>query len=116
MARAAIGVEIHLHQGGKTMYARVTTVQFPADRVDEAIRIYRDSVVPSAKQQKGFKGVLYLTDRSTGKTMAIFLAETEADLTATETSGYLQEQAAKFAHIEAGQPTVEHFEVGVQAL
>ena len=33
------------------MYARVVTVQFQPDKTDELIGIYRDSVVPAAKQQ-----------------------------------------------------------------
>ena len=43
--------------GGEPVYARVTIVQFLPGRTDEAIAIYRDSVVPAAKQQKGCKGV-----------------------------------------------------------
>jgi heme-degrading monooxygenase HmoA len=66
------------------MYARVSIGQFPPAKVDEAIGIYRDSVVPAAKQQKGFKGNDVLTDRKTGKGLTMALWETEADMTAGE--------------------------------
>ncbi len=64
------------------MYARVNYRQLLPDRFDEAIRIYRDSVVPRHIGAQGFKGALVLTDRDTGKAIAISLWETEADLTA----------------------------------
>ncbi len=96
------------------MYARVTTVQTQPGKTEEAIRIYRDSVVPAAKQQHGFNGLFLLTDPNTGKGLSITLWETEADLRAGETSGYYQEQIAKFAQVFAGPPTREGYEVSVQ--
>ncbi len=76
--------------------------------------MYRDSVIPAAKQQQGFKGTFLLTDPNTGKGVSISLWETEADMRAGETSGYYQEQIAKFAQIFAGPPTREGYEVSVQ--
>jgi heme-degrading monooxygenase HmoA len=96
------------------MYARVTTTQMQPGKTEEAIRIYRDSVVPAAKQQQGFKGAFLLTDPNTGKGVSISLWETEADMRAGETSGYYQEQIAKFAQVFAGPPTREGYEVSVQ--
>jgi hypothetical protein len=49
------------------MYARVSIARSQLGKADEVIRIHRDSVVPAAKQQKGFKGLYLLTDRKTGK-------------------------------------------------
>ncbi len=96
------------------MYARVVTVQTQPGKTEEAIRIYRDSVMPAAKQQQGFKGAFMLTDPNTGKGLSIALWETEADLRAGETSGYYQEQIAKFAQVFAAPPTREAYEVSVQ--
>ena len=97
------------------MYARVTIVQFQPGKIDEAISIYRDSVVPAAKQQKGNKGVYLLTDRNTGKGISIALWATEADIKAGETSGYFQQQLAKFKEIFGAPPVREQYEVTVQA-
>lgn len=97
------------------MYARVVNVQIQPGKADEAINMYRDSVVPAAKQQKGSKGILLLTDASTGKGIAITLWETEADMKAGEASGYYQEQIAKFASVFAAPPVMERYEVSVQA-
>ncbi len=97
------------------MYARVVTVQIQPDKSDEAIRIYRDSVVPAAKQQRGFKGLYDLVDPKTGKGLSIALWDTEADMVAGEASGYLREQLAKFAAMFTAPPTTERYQVAVQA-
>jgi heme-degrading monooxygenase HmoA len=56
-----------------------------------------------------------LTDRKTGKGLTIALWETEADMTAGETSGYYQQQVAKFKDLFSAPPVREAYEVTVQA-
>jgi heme-degrading monooxygenase HmoA len=97
------------------MNARVTIVQILPGKMDEAIGIYRDSVVPAARQQKGCQGVYLLTDRNTGKGISISLWDTEADMTTGESSGYYQQQLAKFKDIFGAPPVREAYEVSVQA-
>ena len=97
------------------MYARVVTAQAQPAKMDEIISICRDSVVPAAKEQKGFKGIFLLTNTDTNKGISIALWETEADMKTGEASGYLNEQIAKLAHAFAGPPTTERYEVSVQA-
>jgi len=97
------------------MHARIVIIQTIPGKIDEAIGIYRDSVVPAAKKQKGWKGNYLLTDRKTGKGISIGLWETEADMTAGETSGYYQKQIAKFKDILGAPPVREAYEVSVQA-
>ena len=96
------------------MYARVVTTQIQPGKFDEAIRLFQDSVVPAAKQAKGFKSIWLLTDRNTGRGLAVSLWATEADRTASETSGYFQEQLAKFGDLIAAPPVTEYYEVSVQ--
>ncbi len=48
------------------MHARVVSMEVLPMNMAEAIRIYRDSVVPAAKEQRGFKAALLLTDPDTG--------------------------------------------------
>jgi hypothetical protein len=97
------------------MFARATTVQIRPDAVDQAISIYRDSVVPAAKAQKGFVSTYMLSDRASGKGMAVTIFQTMEDLEASETSGYYQEQVAKFAPLLTAAPVRETFEVSVSA-
>ena len=96
------------------MHARVVTVQIQPGKMDEALRIYRDSVMPAAKGQKGFKGGLLLVDNNSGKAISITTWNTEADMQASEASGYFREQIAKFGSVFAVPPVREAFEVGIQ--
>ena len=96
------------------MYARVTTTQVQPEKTEETVSLFRDSVIPAAKQQQGFKGALLLTDPNTGKGVSITLWETEDNMRAGETSGYYQEQVAKFAQVFTGPPIREVYEVSVQ--
>lgn len=97
------------------MYARAVNVQFQPGKVDEASRIVTESIVPVMKEQKGFKGQLLLTQRDTGKAISINLWETEADLTAFETSPLYRELLGKLAGVLAAPPASERYEVSVQA-
>ncbi|HEY4667607.1 MAG TPA: antibiotic biosynthesis monooxygenase [Anaerolineales bacterium] len=97
------------------MHARTGSSQMKSGKMDEAIGMYRDSVLPMLKKQKGFKGLYWLTDRSTDKYTVVTLWETEADMKATETSGLLQEVVAKFGDFVATPPAIERFEVSFHA-
>ena len=97
------------------MFARVITVQAQPGKVDEAAMLYRDSVIPAAKQQKGFSGAMLLTDDVTGKGISITLWETEADQKASEASGYVAQQLGKLAAVLAGPPTRESFLVSAKS-
>jgi heme-degrading monooxygenase HmoA len=98
------------------MHARMTTIQLQPGMADRMSAIFEDSVLPVAKEQRGFKGGLLLTDRNTGKAVAISLWETEADVAASESSGYYQAQMAKLAGVGffAGPPVRETYQVSVQ--
>jgi len=95
------------------MFARVTHTQILPGKMDEATRINQDSVVPAAKQQKGFKGLYLLGNPKTGKGLTISLWDTEADMTAGEASGYYQQQVAKFKDIVSGPTVREAYEVSI---
>lgn len=97
------------------MHARVVSIQVQSGKTDEAIAIYRDVVVPAAKQQKGFKSALLLTDPATGKGVSVTVWETEADLKASEASGYLQQQLTRLGATLAGPPIREAFVVSCQS-
>jgi heme-degrading monooxygenase HmoA len=97
------------------MCGRAVSVQFQSAKIDEAIRIVRDAIMPTLKEQKGFKGQLLLTQRGTGKAVSINVWETEGDLTAFETNPLYRELMGKLADVLAGPPAGERYEVSVQA-
>ena len=93
------------------MHARVTTFQVQPGKMEEANRISTESIIPAIRQQAGFKSFYVLEDRNTGKAVLITLFETEADMKAGVSSGFVQQQTAKIASLLAGTPTVEFYEV-----
>jgi hypothetical protein len=97
------------------MHASVHIATAQPGKLDEAIKIVRDSILPAAKKQKGFKGQFFLTDYNTGKGIGIDLWNTEADMAAAEASANYLEQLAKLRPIVAGPGTMEHYEVSVRA-
>ncbi|MBM4307155.1 MAG: hypothetical protein FJ123_10500 [Deltaproteobacteria bacterium] len=97
------------------MYARAVNVPFQSGKIDEAIRIVKDSIVPAMKGQKGFKGQLLLTQSDTGKAISINLWETEADLIAFETSPLYKELMGKLGGVLAGPPAGDRYQVSFQA-
>jgi heme-degrading monooxygenase HmoA len=94
------------------MYARVVSAQAQMNKLDEAIEIVR-SMEPAWQQQKGFQGANLLVNRDTGNIHSISTWATHADLEATETSGWYQEQVARFSKTWAAPPIREIFEVAV---
>jgi len=96
------------------MFARLTIVQTKADKMDEAVKVTKESVLPAAKSQKGFVGAHLLTEPN-GKGVFITIWDTEEDAIATEKSGYYQEQLAKFKDSFAAPPVHEGYNVAFQA-
>ena len=97
------------------MRARVTFTQMSPDKFAEVVAIYCESTLPAARQSPGNQGVMLLTDRNTGKGIAVSLWETEADMLASESeSGYYQEQLAKFTPFFTVPPVREDYEMALR--
>ncbi len=97
------------------MFVRMTTLNVKPESVDEGIAIYKKSVVPAARSQKGFVATYLLVDRPTGKSMAVTFWKSEEDALANEHSLYYQEQILKFVHLLVTNPIREGYEVAVKA-
>src|SRR5213080_877070 len=92
-----------MQQGDAGSYALVLTAMTQPEKIDEGKQIIHDSVLPVARQQSGFKGAIWLSDRSSGKILMTTFWATEADILAGESSGYYQAQIAKVAHLLTSQ-------------
>ena len=95
------------------MHARVSIFEGPPDMIDESLRHAREVILPQAKEMDpGFKGIIALTDRQSGKLLGITFWESEEAMRATEEgANRLREESA-----EAGRGTVvgvERYEVGL---
>lgn len=99
---------------GKPAFARITITQSKVESIDEMVKIYRESVVPAAKSQKGFVEIMLLTNRETGKGISIAIWQSEEDAIANEKSGYYQEQVNKFKAFFTAPPVREGYEVSIK--
>ncbi len=97
------------------MYARVTTLEGPPDKIDDATRHVREQTLPQLQQMDGFEGFVTLVDRQSGKQLAVALWESEEALRATEEavssmrSGVAEAAGATVAGVERYEVAV--FEV-----
>jgi heme-degrading monooxygenase HmoA len=93
------------------VHARVSMFEGSPDQIDEMLRQVREQVVPQAKQMDGFKGMIALGDRQSGKTMGITFWESEEAMHASEEEAnrMRSESAEAGGQEEAG---VERYEVG----
>jgi heme-degrading monooxygenase HmoA len=66
------------------VFARVSTFTGPASEGDDPAKEIRDVVLPRARQMPGFKGLLSLYDRGSGKSIGITLWESEDAMRASE--------------------------------
>ncbi len=95
------------------MHARVSIFEGGnPDQIDEMLRQVREQVLPSAKQMDGFKGLIALGDRQSGKTLGITFWESEEAMRASEEAAnqLRQESAEALGEQIAG---VERYEVGL---
>jgi heme-degrading monooxygenase HmoA len=62
------------------MLASVTTSSVPKDKIDATNKILVENLWPAIKKQKGYKGLLTLTNPETGERLIISLWDTESDM------------------------------------
>ena len=110
-----VKIQVVATSAGEPMHARVLTAQVQPGKMDDLISIGQDSVAPILNQQKGFKSYLGLTQGSASKALVITLWEKEADERKWEIDIRYQELVAEIMPLIAGMPTVERYEVSVQA-
>jgi heme-degrading monooxygenase HmoA len=66
------------------MHARVSKLEGPPEQVNELARIAAEWVAPALTQMEGFRGILALADRQSGKMQVVTLWESEEALRASE--------------------------------
>ncbi|MBV9227854.1 MAG: hypothetical protein JOZ18_00980 [Chloroflexi bacterium] len=95
------------------MYARVIFGKVLTQNQNVVTSFYRNEVVPAARQQQGFKGIIQMVNPETGETLSISLWESEADMKATENTDYDKKQFAKLASFDAKGPRRAAYKVNV---
>lgn len=97
------------------MFARFTIIHTKIDEINEAAKLFEESVVPAFQSQEGYRAVYFLSDRKSGKNICVSIWETEEDAIRNEASLSYQEQLVKFKDLFTEPPIREGYEVIVQA-
>ena len=94
------------------VYARVSTLEGSPELIDDGLRYLREEILPTGKDDPGFKGLIALADCNSGKTLSITLWESEEDMRATEQDA---NQLRSAWSETSGQQivSVESYEVGL---
>jgi heme-degrading monooxygenase HmoA len=98
----------------RIVHARIVSMEILPMNMQEAVRIYQDLVVPAAKEQRGFRGALMLTDPYTGEGVSISLWESEDDMHASEASGFYHRKLNELDDLFISTPVRKHYDVSVQ--
>jgi heme-degrading monooxygenase HmoA len=94
------------------MFARVSTYEGPVDKIDEGLEYAKTQVLPRARQMDGWRGILTLIDRTTGKEITVTLWDSEDALRASEEQAKtLRTDAAEHASQAVRQ--VDRYEVAI---
>lgn len=65
------------------MQARISTIEGDATRIDDAVALINEKVIPALQGLRGFTAANFLADRSVGKLVAVAFYADEAALEAS---------------------------------
>lgn len=95
------------------MHARTIRASIVPGKMDEAIRIYRDEVLPVLQAQPGFVSTTVLVDPESHEGMVVTLWETEeAAHTTGPGSDYLAQQLARMRFVLVARH-INHWDVPI---
>ena len=98
------------------MFARFTIIHTEAEKIDEAAGLFKESVVPAFKTQKGFNAAYFISERKAGKSICVSIWDSEEDAVCNEKSQLYQDQLIKFMDLFTDPPYREGYEVIVMSL
>ncbi len=93
------------------MYARITTIHSPRERMDDGIEQVRKDVLPLLGEIDGFRGIIGLVDRNANTGLTLSLWDSQEAMDSSDAVGTrLRERAAQAMKAET-EPMVNRYEV-----
>ena len=96
------------------MNARLTIFRAQPGKTDEALKIFRESITPAAKMQRGFKRVYLFTKPNSDQVVWLTFWASEADLKTAEASGFFKEQIGKTKDVMIGPPITDAYQIAAE--
>ena len=97
------------------MFARVTYVQSPPGEgeIERGLKLWYQNVLPITSAREGFRGVLSLVDRKSGKALSVTLWEGDEQLIASTEAEYHNQALERFGEFFEGVHDPENYEVNL---
>jgi heme-degrading monooxygenase HmoA len=95
------------------MYARMNTTRWYPEKREEAEKLTWDTIIPSYRNQQGFKGYYLLTEPGGEKAVAVTLWDSESDMEAS--AAVARSLIPKLKDYIVEPPVTEQFEVTIFA-
>ena len=96
------------------MFARMVSAQGKSDKLNEAIRIWKEDDTPLMKSVKGYRRAYFLTDNKTCKAISITLWDSAEDSVADQYSALHQTQLDMYKGLITGEPVHQGYEISAQ--
>jgi len=93
------------------MYVRLTRVQVRIERIEQVLKIYKESIVPTTRTQLGFLGIYLCINRKTGEGISQSFWKSEEDAIASEENHHYQEQLVKVMNTFTSPPVREGYDI-----
>jgi hypothetical protein len=62
------------------MYARISTIEGDPSKINDAVAVLNEKIIPTLKGVKGFTAVNFMADKSTGKLVGVAFWQDQAAL------------------------------------
>lgn len=90
-------------------FSRVITGRIDPKNHEEAFAIFTDNIIPTAREQQGFRGANLFSNPKNGKFISTTIWKTEEDMISSFESEYLTVQLEKVAALFTEQPVIENY-------
>ena len=95
------------------MYSHTISLRIRPGKMDQALHIFRSSILPALKNQRGNASVLVFSCREKNELMGCTLWETYEGTMETERSGFLDQQIAKLSTVLAESARGDEYELEI---
>ena len=95
------------------MYSNIISLRIRSGKMDQALSIFRRSILPATKNQRGNASVLVFSCREKNELVNCTLWQTYEDMTELERSGFLEQQIAKLSTVLAEPVEGDEYELEI---
>jgi hypothetical protein len=96
------------------MYTTIISLRITPDKMDQAVRIYRSSILPELKKQSGLASALVFSCRQKNELIACTLWLSYEEMMEMErTGGVMDQQIAKLSGVLAEPAEGDHYELEI---